>query len=124
MFRFLIFVIALAIGLPLLVRWAWSEGLIPAMPSFLYVSTGIVAFITTVIALYLYRLNKPSLFVQFYLLSLVVKLLAALAYCLLMVLKDRAGSTANVIYFLVLYVLFTSLEIVFLYKKITVSRRR
>lgn len=123
MLRFILTLLGVAIGLPFLVIRAASHGFIPTVPSFLHVSTWMMAFITAVIVLYLYRLDKPSLFVRFYLISLVVKLLTALVYCLLMVLKDQAGGKANIAYFLALYVFFTMLEIVFLYKKITASRQ-
>jgi len=78
----------------------------------------LVAFITTVVFVYLYRLDKPAMFVQFYLLSLAVKMLMALGYCLIMVLKHPAGGAVNVVYFLTLYFVFTALEVALLYRKI------
>ena len=63
------------------------------------------------------------MFVQLYLLSMAVKLLASLAYCLLMVLDDRQGAILNVIYFLIIYILYTSLEIGFLYRRMSRSSR-
>ena len=88
-------------------------------PSFLHESTWLVAFATSLIFFYLYRWAKPKLFVQLYLLSMVVKLLACFAYTLLMILQDKDGAVPNVIYFLAIYILFTTLEIAFLYRKIS-----
>ncbi len=101
----------------------WLRGWIAEVPSYMYFSTWVMAFITTIIFVYLYNLNRPTLFVQFYLLSLAIKVMAALAYCLVMVLKDPQGSAANVSYFFALYVVFTALEIVLLYRKIGTSQR-
>lgn len=100
-------------------EWLGRLGWIGDIPSFLYESTWLVAFITSVIVVYLYRANKPGVFVQLYLLSMAVKLLAALAFCILMVLDDPAGSVVNVVYFLLIYLLFTALEIAVLYRKIS-----
>jgi hypothetical protein len=113
----------LAVGFPLLVQWAGQEGWISSVPTFLYPSTALVAIVTTVIYLYLYRLNKPSMFVQFYLLSMVIKIVTALVWCWLMVSQDRENSVVNVVYFLVLYVSFTVLEILLLHRKIGSSGR-
>jgi hypothetical protein len=77
-----------------------------------------VAFITTVIFVYLYRMGT-SMFVQFYLLSLAVKLLACLAYAVIIVMKDRSGAVANGVYLLVVYFTFTALEVSLLYRRIS-----
>jgi hypothetical protein len=88
-------------------------------PSFLFETTALVVFATAVIFLYLYRLKKPSFFVQLYLLSMAVKLIAFLAYNLIMILDDKKGAIANVLYFLLVYFIFTAVEIAFLYKRIS-----
>ena len=93
------------------------------MPSFLYETTWLVAFITSVIFVYLYRMARPSLFVQFYLLSLVVKLVACLSYALFVVLENRDDALANVLYLLAVYLLYTALEITFLYRRISGTSR-
>lgn len=53
-----------------------------------------------------------------------VKLVAYGAYNLLMILKDKSGAAENVVFFMILYLVFTTLEIVFLYRKITGSEGR
>jgi hypothetical protein len=94
-------------------------GWISQKPSFLFPTAILLFIITIVICRYLYRLRASSLFTQFYLLSMVIKLTAALAYSIIMVMEDRPGSVPNVAFFLVLYLVYTVVEIVFLYRLIT-----
>ena len=121
MFRFFIVIIVLTLALPPVVGFMHDNGWIARKPSFLLETTWLIAFATSLIFFYLYRWGKPRLFVQLYLLSMVVKLLACFAYTLLMILQDRDGAVPNVIYFLAIYFLFTTLEIGFLYRKISNS---
>jgi len=109
---------ALALGLPPVVEWAVPFFGLTTVPSFLYESTWLLAMVTSVIVLYVYR-AAGDYFVRFYLLSLAVKLLACAGYCLWMIRDDPSGAMANVIYFLTIYLLFTTLEIAFLYREIT-----
>jgi len=48
---------------------------------------------------------------------MVVKLIAYGAYCYFMISRDQPGSAPNLVFFLINYLVFTALEIVFLYKK-------
>jgi hypothetical protein len=99
-----------------------SRGWILQKPSFLYATIFLLTFVTGVIYRYLYKLRTPEFFVQLYLLLMVVKLMAFLGYNVFMVLKDKPGAAANVIFFLIGYFIFTTLEIVFLYQHITTKR--
>jgi hypothetical protein len=119
LFRFITITLALTLAFPPALNLMHHAGWIAQTPSFLYETTWFVAFTTTVLFIYLYRSAKPSLFVQLYLLSMAVKLVACFAFNLLMILDDKAGAVRNVLYFLVVYVLFTALEIVFLYRRIS-----
>ena len=123
MFRFLIAAAVLTLSLPPLVSYLFDQGYVSRIPSFLHESTWLVATLTSIIFVYLYRMGKPALFVQFYLLSLVVKLIACLTYTLVIILKSRSGAVANVVYLLAVYFLYTALEIAFLYRKISRSPR-
>ena len=78
-----------------------------------------MAFATAVIFLHLYWSKKASFFVQLYLLSMAVKLIEFFGYNLIMILDDRKGTMANVLYFLLVYFIFTAVEIAFLYKRIS-----
>lgn len=106
-----------------MVHFVYYQGWIPRIPSFLYETTLLMAFITGLIFAYLYRSGTPSFFVRLYLLSMVVKLLACLTYNLIMVMDDRQGAVMNVVYFLLTYFIFTAVEIGFLYRKISGSSK-
>jgi hypothetical protein len=58
------------------------------------------------------------MFVQLYLLTMVVKLVAYASFNLIVILKDRADASANAVFFILAYVIFTGLEVTFLFKKI------
>ena len=123
MIPFLITAAALAFGLPPLVDFIHRQGWIPALPSFLYETTWLVALVTTILFVYLYRSDKTRFFVQFYLLSMVVKLIAYLAYNLIFILQHRSGAFSNVVYFFLVYLIFTGIEIAFLHRKISPHSR-
>lgn len=102
----------------------YAEGWIPALPSFLFETTWLLAFITGVTFVYLHRSERAMYFVQLYLLSMVIKLIACFAFALLMIREDRKGAVTNVLYFLLAYVLFTAVETGFLYRKVSRRPRR
>lgn len=62
--------------------------------------------------------ERPSHFIQFYLASLVVKMIGYAAYILIVMWMDPAAAAANALFFMILYFLFTGLEVLFLYRKI------
>jgi hypothetical protein len=114
-------VAACAIGFVVL---AASQAWIATAPSFYVQSTLLVTVFTVVIYRYLDRVSKPAFFVQVYLFSMVIKLLAYGAYAVFMIVEDKAGADSNVLFFLVLYGLFTALEVAFLHRKIARNRPR
>jgi hypothetical protein len=88
-------------------------------PSFFLKTLALLTICTAFIYLYLYKANKPAFFLQLYLLTMVVKVLAYCAYNLVMIMSDRPAAIGNVVFFMVAYFIFTALEIAFLYSKIT-----
>ncbi len=62
--------------------------------------------------------QQPDIFPQLYLLTIAVKLLAYGAYLGLVIWDDRSGAFANVVFFLVVYVIFTVFEIAFLWRQL------
>ena len=92
--------------------------MISELPSFFYQTLLLVVFGTGLIFVYLYKSNKSTFFVQLYLLTTMVKILAYGAYSFIMILEDRVGAVQNVIWFFTLYAAFTALEIFFLHRKI------
>jgi hypothetical protein len=63
--------------------------------------------------------KRPQLFAQFYLLTIALKLLGYGALVAFVVIDDPAGAIANVVLFLLAYVVFTFLEVLFLFRQVT-----
>ena len=123
MIRFIIvllisgFVVAGLTEVAVTLRW------IDELPSFFYQTLIFLVFATTTIFVYLYKTNRPDYFVQLYLFMMALKFLAYGAYNLFMILEDKAGAPLNVVFFVILYFVFTGLEIAFLYRKISGPER-
>ena len=92
---------------------------INALPSFFKEIVIFTVLTTIVIYGYLNRFLNTSYFVQMFLLSMIIKMIASLAFITLIVFEDKAGVGPNVALFLLLYMLLTALEIVFLYPQIS-----
>ena len=91
---------------------------INSLPSFFYQTLIFLVFGTSLLFVYLYKFDKQGPFVQLYLLTMAVKLLAYGAYNFFMIMEDKIGARQNVVWFMALYFVFTALEIGFLYRKI------
>jgi hypothetical protein len=91
----------------------------PYRPSFLLETTLFLFLVTIAIYRYLYRLKNPQIFVQVYLGTLALKILIYGSYTVGVITLNRAGSMENVSYFLIVYFLFTALEVGFLYRRIS-----
>jgi hypothetical protein len=116
------FVVALLITTAVLtggVMLAVYEAWIAKHPSFFFQTQIFLVFSTVVIYAYLYKVNKPDFFVQLYLLTMTVKLLAYGVYVYFMISEDPTGAFENVVFFMGVYITFTVLEITFLYQKIS-----
>jgi hypothetical protein len=105
-----------AVTLAILSLALWG---IEHQPSFLY-QTLIFLFLTT-IGLYRFLLktkeDRPDFFVQLFLLTLVVKLIASSVYLFIMV-QSQAEPASDIVFFMAVYIVFTALEIAFLYKRV------
>ena len=121
MIRFFLLLLITASALACLAGLAYQQLWIEHLPSFFYETLIFLVFSTATIFAYLYKVDKPDFFVQLYLLTMAVKFLAYGAYNAFMILEDKAGASANVIFFMLLYIGFTGLEIAFLYRKISGS---
>ncbi len=121
MIRFLLVMLLAAIVLACFTWLAQSQSWIHGLPSFFYQTLIFLAFATITIFSYLYNSKKPDFFVQLYLLTMAVKFLAYGAYNLFMIIEDRDGASLNVVFFMILYIVFTVLEIAFLYRRISNS---
>jgi len=113
------FIIALSLtvlvlwgGLELCLYYHWIDN----APSFAKESIALLFITNLIIFYYLNRLSR-EIFVQLYLLSMALKILAFAAFILIIILKNRDGAFANVVFFLIAYLIFTALEVAFLYKR-------
>lgn len=122
MIVFILLMTGLALVLPPAVVWGGQALGLSEAPSLLYETTWLMAVLTTVIVVYIYR-RAGDYFVLFYLSSLAIKLLAGAGYCIWMILEDGPGAPANIVHFLAVYLLFTGLEVAFL-TRLTNRRNR
>ena len=119
MIRFCLALAGCALALGAITWIAFWLQWVSTFPSFFYQTTLFLLFSTVTIFAYLYYVEKPEFFVQLYLLTMAVKLVAYGTFNVLMIVRDQAGAAVNVVYFMALYVAFTVLEIAFLYRKIS-----
>jgi hypothetical protein len=115
--RFFLSILALGVTLAGLAWFSADQQWIKALPSFFFQTWIFLLVSTSILYIYLYRFDKPDFFIQLYLLTMAVKFLAYGAYNFLMILEDKIGAVQNVIWFMILYLTFTVLEILFLFRK-------
>lgn len=112
------FIITLLVSAMLVV--AFGHYLFPVLPSFFYQT--IVLLFLGAAGIYYYLVDikneKPKYFVQLYLLTLVVKLIAYGVYILFVVMNNPAQAAQNAGVFMATYLIFTAIEIGFLYRKV------
>ena len=89
------------------------------IPSYYIQTLILLLFGTIVLYIYLFRFERQDLFVHVYLLSMVVKLLAYGAYNFFVITDDVNGAVGNVVWFMIVYLIFTVLEITFLHRKVS-----
>lgn len=118
--RFAIILTLVAVGLWLGLQLSVSQNWIEDTPSF-SIEILVLLFISTLIIYYKLIRVPESTFVQLYLLSMAVKIVAYASFTLIMVLKDKTGALENVLFFMAVYTLFTVLEIAFLYRRFSAS---
>lgn len=92
-------------------------GWLTEVPSYFFEILVFVSLTTLVLFSYLHRVPAGKQFIQFYLLTTVLKLLGYGAFGFVIIVLDRPGAAANSIFFIITYVVFTALETFFLYRK-------
>ena len=115
MLRFLISVAASIAALLSVVYIGAQQHWLTTTPSF---TPEIILFLgisTVVIFYFLMKHAQSTSFTQAYLVSMVLKMLTYLAFILVIIFSDKAGAAANAVLFLVAYLLFTALEVGFLF---------
>ena len=91
------------------------------IPSFFVITLFLLTAVTALSFTVLYKTRHPSAFLQSYLLTTTFKLLGYGAYNLIILFLDRPGATPNVVFFMFTYLVFTVLEVTFLYIKFSRS---
>jgi hypothetical protein len=110
------------LGLVAASKAAVAQSLLPALPTFFYPSLLLIVAVTVIMFLYLHKVADRDRYVQLFLLLTVVKLVACLAYCTVMVLKRRPDLKTDVVFFIGIYIVFTAAEVFFLYKNVSQKR--
>lgn len=94
-----------------------GAALIPATtPSFAWVSLALLSGSTGALFVFLYKTSVNNL-VPYFLLTMVLKLIIFGIYCVVMIVIDRQGANANVVFFMISYALLTTTETAFIYLK-------
>ncbi|HRI78195.1 MAG TPA: hypothetical protein PLR06_01565 [Cyclobacteriaceae bacterium] len=123
MVKFLIFLGILTVLMGITVYAAHEFGNFP-LPTF-YRAILIYMFCTTITAFYILGRNlPPALFTQAYLISIVMKMITGGAFIFLIIFIDPAGARVNATLFIVSYLLFTALEVGFLYRNINIGKSK
>ena len=101
------------IALSILISWGVAQY---ATPSFLFLIVTLLA-VATFLAYFFMLRTAPENFVKNYLLTIVIKLLAGGLFVGAIIFADIGGAETNAITFMVAYLLFTGLEVGFLFGK-------
>ncbi|HEX7015567.1 MAG TPA: hypothetical protein VF191_08640 [Cyclobacteriaceae bacterium] len=117
MVRFLASLLALTLLLAGGVLGARHVGWLVQVPSYFFEILVFVSLTTLVLFSYLHKIPAGKQFVQFYLLTMILKLLGYGAFGFIIIILDRPGAAANTLFFIITYVAFTALETIFLYRK-------
>ena len=117
MIRFLAALLFLTFLLAGSVLGARHLGWLSELPSYFFETLVFVALTTMVLYSYLNMMPPGRQFVQFYLLTMILKLLGYGAFAFVIIILDRPGAAANALFFIITYMAFTALETIFLYRK-------
>ena len=110
-FTFTLLTLAFGIG------WFTTKN---AQPSFLVLIIAVLAVATWIVYLSILK-TKPEDFIKNYLLTIVVKIIVGGVFIFVLIFLDKDGAEENAILFMVSYLIFTALEVVFLFRKFNQS---
>jgi hypothetical protein len=102
-----------------LITWTGSQQGWWALPTSWIEILFVILFISIVIFYKLDNLkaSQPEVFTQFYLLSIVVKMIGSLALIFFIVWDDPTSAAGNVVIFIISYLTLTFLEVFFLLRR-------
>ena len=86
-------------------------------PSFLILILTVLTSATWLIYFFIQRANRED-FIRNYLLTIVLKLLAGGIFIFILLFIDKPGANANAIFFMTIYLVFTGLEVGFLFRRL------
>lgn len=115
-FLFIVFCLTVLLALACQAGQQWAGWKLPELWAEIILFN---AFITGFIGYRLARVKdkQPQVFVQFYLISIIVKMVAALAFLGVIVYKRPETIQQNAILFMIAYLAFTFVEVVFLVRR-------
>lgn len=93
---------------------AGFSGWLSSPPTISIVVNVVLVLLTVVVYQVVSRAGDQQKFAQAYLLTIVIKILAACILVVVAILADRVHARANVIFLLILYVVYTGIEVSFL----------
>lgn len=117
MFRFSLATIVLTLTLWASLYVARGQDWIASFPSFTLEILVFLASSTLIIFYILIKRNDPESFTQSYLLSIALKILFYGAFVFIVIFIDSPGASLNTAFFIASYVLYTALEVTFLFKR-------
>jgi hypothetical protein len=88
-----------------------------ANPSFLILILTVLAMATWLVYFFIQRARRED-FVKNYMLTIVLKLLGGGIFISVLLYADRPGADANAVLFMTAYLLFTGLEVGFLFRRL------
>ena len=88
------------------------------IPSYAFEIIFVLGVSTGVIFYFLIKRSKTPSFTQSYLLSIVLKMIGYGSFILVIIFRDKNGAFGNALLFMVAYLLFTALEVGFLFDRI------
>jgi len=88
-----------------------------ANPSFFILILTVLAVATWLVYFFIHRTNRED-FIKNYLLTIVLKLLIGGIFIFTLLYIDKPGADANAIFFMAAYLLFTGLEVGFLFRRL------
>ncbi|HEV8511767.1 MAG TPA: hypothetical protein VGQ59_00730 [Cyclobacteriaceae bacterium] len=86
-------------------------------PSFLFLILIVLAFATWLVYYFIQKATREN-FIRNYLLTIVLKLLLGGTFILILLYIDKLGADTNAIFFMMTYLLFTGLEVGFLFRRL------
>jgi hypothetical protein len=86
-------------------------------PSFLTLILAVLALATWLVYFFIQRTRRED-FIKNYMLTIVLKLLSGGVFISILIYFDKPGANANAILFMTTYLLFTGLEVGFLFRRL------